>query len=99
MRSLRGQLVDGQWEQAMAMQRLQQNPFDADAQRKIEEMIQAQRIADNMAHAMEYHPESFGSVTMLYVTCRVNGKELKAFVDCGAQATISIIDPSPNAID
>ncbi|XP_073303731.1 protein DNA-DAMAGE INDUCIBLE 1-like [Primulina huaijiensis] len=75
-----------QQEEEMAL--LYADPFDVDTQRKIEAAIRQKGIDENWAAALEYNPEAFARVVMLYVDMEVNGVPLKAFVDSGAQSTI-----------
>lgn len=64
------------------------DPFNVEAQRALEEDIAKENIETLRQEAIEHMPESFGSVTMLYINVVVNGIPLKAFVDSGAQMTI-----------
>lgn len=64
------------------------DPFDVEAQRKIEEAIRMENVQHNLEIAQEETPEVFAQVTMLYVDVEVNGTAIKAFVDSGAQMSI-----------
>ncbi|QQP42524.1 DDI1 -like protein 2, partial [Caligus rogercresseyi] len=62
------------------MRLLTADPFDAEAQRLIAKKLRLKISRQNMELAMEY--------IMLYIDCKVNGHQVKAFVDSGAQTTI-----------
>uniref|UniRef100_A0A915JXS1 UBA domain-containing protein n=1 Tax=Romanomermis culicivorax TaxID=13658 RepID=A0A915JXS1_ROMCU len=68
--------------------RILADPFSPEAQQLLLQDIHRQQIDEHMQIALEHTPENFGVVTMLYVSCKVNGHDIKAFVDSGAQTTI-----------
>eukprot|EP01012_Entosiphon_sulcatum_P056565 TRINITY_DN8025_c0_g1_i2.p1 TRINITY_DN8025_c0_g1~~TRINITY_DN8025_c0_g1_i2.p1 ORF type:complete len:360 (-),score=79.77 TRINITY_DN8025_c0_g1_i2:289-1368(-) len=67
---------------------LPSDPLDPEYQRKLAEHIHRKNLEENFESALEYNPEAFATVHMLYVDCEVNGRPLKAFVDSGAQMTV-----------
>eukprot|EP00252_Welwitschia_mirabilis_P024438 TRINITY_DN7254_c0_g2_i1.p1 TRINITY_DN7254_c0_g2~~TRINITY_DN7254_c0_g2_i1.p1 ORF type:complete len:410 (-),score=119.23 TRINITY_DN7254_c0_g2_i1:202-1431(-) len=79
-------LLERQKQEEIAL--LNSDPFDVDAQKKIEEAIRQRGVDENWEAALEYNPEAFAKVVMLYVDMEVNGVPVKAFVDSGAQMTI-----------
>ncbi|KAF1361294.1 hypothetical protein EJ07DRAFT_154618 [Lizonia empirigonia] len=79
---------DAERERREQIQKLNEDPFNIDAQRKIEELIRQDRVVENLEKAYNENPEVFVRVHMLYVNTEVNGIPVKAFVDSGAQATI-----------
>mmetsp|Transcript_30532 Transcript_30532/g.42279 ORF Transcript_30532/g.42279 Transcript_30532/m.42279 type:complete len:420 (-) Transcript_30532:99-1358(-) len=68
--------------------RIDADPMDIEAQREVAALIEQNNINENYENAVEYSPEVFAQVQMLYVDMVVNGVHLKAFVDSGAQSTI-----------
>lgn len=64
------------------------DPMSQEYQERLAERIRMDNVMRNFEEAMEHNPESFGSVVMLFVDCKINGHKTVAFVDSGAQATI-----------
>lgn len=65
LRLTRDRHMAAEIEKERETERLNANPFDIEAQRKIEEAIRLQAVMENMEHAWEYTPEIFATVTML----------------------------------
>lgn len=67
---------------------LNMDPLSEEYQKALEERIRMNNINENAEYAQEYNPELYSHITMLYIECSINGNEIQAFVDSGAQSTI-----------
>lgn len=88
LRRIHAEKIEAERVKAEQFALLAADPFNVEAQRKIEEAIRQAQVDENLEAALENTPESFGTVVMLYVDMEVNGVPLKAFIDSGAQSTI-----------
>lgn len=68
--------------------RLAQNPKDSEAAAFFRNKDRKQRIAEQREQVYEEYPEAFASVIMLYIHAKINGHDIQAFCDSGAQSTI-----------
>ena len=71
---------------------LNSNIETPEAQRKIMQMIQNQRINDNLRQGIETMPESLFPVHMLFINIEINNKKVNALVDTGAQSSFMSAD-------
>ncbi|KAL3690297.1 hypothetical protein R1sor_016606 [Riccia sorocarpa] len=79
LRSQHRQQLELRRQQQREIELMNADPFDVEAQRKIEEAIRQKNVDENWEAAVEYNPESFARVSMLYVDMEVNGIPLKTF--------------------
>lgn len=68
--------------------KLMSDPENAENKKRLEELKDKQVIDEQLRNALEYTPEVFAQVSMLYINMEINGHPVKAFVDSGAQMTI-----------
>ncbi|KAL0577465.1 DNA damage-inducible protein 1 [Marasmius crinis-equi] len=87
LKQTRDRQDDAELARQREIEHLNADPFDVEAQRKIEEAIRQAAVMENLEHALEYSPESFG-IYLSSIDAEINGKPVKAFVDSGAQRTI-----------
>ena len=73
-------------------QKARENPYDPEVQKKIEQMIHMENIAKNLEETYSENPELLLGVTSPHIRCKVNGVEVIALVDTGAQ--VSVMSPA-----
>lgn len=62
--------------------------FDAEEQKRIEAQIRQENIDHNLQYAYENNPENFIVYSSPFIKCSINGVEVVALIDTGAQSSI-----------
>jgi hypothetical protein len=68
--------------------RLLANPMDEEAKKFLGEKLRLEQVQESYINMMNHYPEAMTRVLMLYIKIEINGVELQAFVDSGAQTSI-----------
>lgn len=71
---------------------LAKNPDSKRAKEEMRYVEGLELIQQSFLYANEYTPEIFGDVHMLYVPVELNGTEIHAFIDSGAQVSLISLD-------
>lgn len=80
--------IERTFEEEWALRQAYMHPDTAESQAVIMKKIQQDKVSEQYHLAMEYLPELYSPVCMLYVNCRLNKKDAIAFVDTGAQVSL-----------
>jgi DNA damage-inducible protein 1 len=65
LRQLRAMQEEAEAQKQREATLLNADPYDVQAQQRIEEAIRQEAVMENLNHALEYSPEFFGRVHML----------------------------------
>jgi DNA damage-inducible protein 1 len=64
------------------------NPSDPEVVEYYASIERKKKVQQQYEQMMQEYPEALGRVLMLYIGCKINGHDIQAFCDSGAQSTI-----------